>query len=285
MNVLVTGGCGFIGSHFIKRLVLSGQHNVVNIDRFTYPSNMINLLSVCESNNFSHYTGSPISNKVMSHIMNNHKIDIVVNFDRHISVVDLASVAKEEGVQKLIHISSVVVLNPTNEYADSKFKAERQLLRYNTQSGFPVVVVRLGNIYGPNQYPNMIVPVCITRLLDGKKIRMEGEGVEVREYVYVSDTCKAINILMDYGSPLRVYNVGSGNMVSTRQLIEIIVKSVVGSDGVFEDYVESVPNRKGSFSLNVVSCDWRELFRETHFYEGLSRTIAWYKKNYPSWWS
>ncbi|MBW8001720.1 MAG: dTDP-glucose 4,6-dehydratase [Planctomycetes bacterium] len=320
MNILVTGGCGFIGSHFIKRLLRKyPDYNIVNVDKLTYAGNIKNIPPPQDYNNFTTYTFD-IGDTYIRSILKDHEIEVVVNFaaethvDRSIhnpvdfiqtdivGLINLVQAARKAKVRRFVQISTdevygslpvgfeadtVARLNPTSPYSASKASADILLLSYFKTYNFPVLIVRPCNNYGPNQYPEKLIPMCITRLLENKRMILHGDGDEVREYVYVEDCCRAIDIIMHKGFDGNTFNVGSGVRRNNREIMSAVLKEVVCNQArIGEEYVKKVPNRPGNDSRYALKCNslWKSQFLRSNFKDRLHLTIEWYKKNYKDWW-
>lgn len=343
MNILVTGGCGFMGSHFIKCIK---QHDVVCVDKLTYAGNLANLEDV---------VGIEIVQRDIVDLdklfFRRYKPEVVVNFsaethvDRSIrnpkafletdvmGLFNLVYQSMKAGVKKFIQISTDEVygpieesklkyagsepsyfpgteakiydlrlseadetspLNPTSPYSASKASGDLLLQAYHKTYNFPVVMVRPCNNYGPNQYPEKLIPMAITRLLQGEKVLLHGEGEEVREWIYVEDCVKAIEKVMDKGQVGEVYNIGSGIRRSNKDVIVQIIGQVFNKGILFAgDDIEKIPNRPGNdqrYAINSSKLVEKLLGAEgSHYYihefeEGLQKTIKWYVDN-KGWWS
>ena len=316
MNILVTGGAGFIGSHFIKHILCEHPtYKVLNVDKLTYAGTMRNVEGI-DLSNFTNIN-CDMANSAVGKLMKEYKINTVVNFaagthvDRSINdplsftnmdsiVVNLVRFAQEVKVSRFVHISTDEVygpipvgleasidapLHPTSPYSVSKAAIDLLLLSYHKTYGFPAIIVRPCNNYGPNQYPEKLIPMSINRLLEGKKVLLHGEGDEVREFIYVKDTCRAIDILVHEGELGKVYNVGSGHRLNNRETIAVIIRKVKGESARFgPEYVEKIPNRPGNDSRYAIRCDWKPSFHRTPFDKGISKTVEWYKNNTTGWW-
>jgi len=331
MKVLVTGGCGFMGSHFIKQII--DKHEVVCVDKMTYAGNIKNLEGHMDK--LKHFYPFNIAT-LTPDFFDLGKFDVVANFaaethvDRSIrdpkafletdvmGLFNLVYHSMKAGIKKFVHISTDEVygpipcdsaqymklisgefidqadetfpLNPTSPYSASKASGDLLLQAYRKTYNFPVVIVRPCNNYGPNQYPEKLIPMAITRLLQDKKVILHGEGKEVREWIYVEDCVKAIEAIMDYGKIGEIYNLGSGDRKTNRNVVQkIIIEMELGYWG---NSVEEVSNRPGNdqrYAINssklVDFMGWdSDYFYINDFEEGLEKTIKWYKDN-EGWWN
>ena len=313
MDFLVTGGAGFIGSHFIRHLLSAyPDSRVTNLDKLTYAGNPENLADVASDSRYRFIKGDIADPVRVREAMEG--ADCVVNFaaethvDRSImSAVDfvrtdvigvyvLLEAAREAGVERFIQISTDEVygsiqdgsaseetpLNPSNPYSASKAGGDLLALSYFTTHGFPVMVSRSSNNYGPNQYPEKIIPLFITNLMEGGKVPLYGDGLNVRDWLHVTDNCRAIDVIVRRGRPGEVYNVAGERELTNREL----TLKVLTAMGLGEDRIEMVTDRPGHdrrYSLDASKLRSLGWSPETPFEEGLRSTIEWYGENRP-WW-
>ncbi len=313
MDFLVTGGAGFIGSHFIRHLLSAyPDSRVTNLDKLTYAGNPENLADVASDSRYRFIKGDIADPVRVREAMEG--ADCVVNFaaethvDRSImSAVDfvrtdvigvyvLLEAAREAGVERFIQISTDEVygsiqdgsaseetpLNPSNPYSASKAGGDLLALSYFTTHGFPVMVTRSSNNYGPNQYPEKIIPLFITNLMEGGKVPLYGDGLNVRDWLHVTDNCRAIDVIVRRGRPGEVYNVAGERELTNREL----TLKVLTAMGLGEDRIEMVTDRPGHdrrYSLDASKLRSLGWSPETPFEEGLRSTIEWYGENRP-WW-
>uniref|UniRef100_A0A6M3K3C4 Putative GDP-mannose 4,6-dehydratase n=1 Tax=viral metagenome TaxID=1070528 RepID=A0A6M3K3C4_9ZZZZ len=325
MNVLVTGGAGFIGSHFIDRII-GKVDSLVCVDKLTYAGNMKNLTEASGKDFFKFYHQG-IESMLIPTILDIHKIDCIVNFaaethvDRSIQdpsaflysdilgTFNLAFHALKYKVKRFIHISTDEVygpiekgeateeypLKPTSPYSSSKACADLLLQSYQKTYGLPLIIVRPCNNYGPRQYPEKLIPITITRILQGKKAILHGEGKEVREWIYVEDCVRAIEKIMTDGKAGEIYNVGSGERCENRNIIANIVDVLhPGIDAVasgrWQEFMKQYPNRPGNDFRYAINCSklgqlcGHSVQKLWTFHEGIRETIRWYKDNLD-WWS
>lgn len=315
MKVLVTGGCGFIGSNFIRYLLRKYPScKVINLDALTYAANQDNLRDIASESRYRFIHGRIEDAGVVSDAMSG--FDLIVNFaaESHVdrSIVNaqpflmtnviglqvLINAARRKGIQRFIHISTDEVygsletddgyfteetpLSPNSPYSASKAAGDLLIRSYVVTYGFPAIIVRPSNNYGPYQFPEKLIPLMITNLIDGKEVPLYGEGMNVRDWLYVEDTCSAIDVIMSSGAAGGIYNVGGG---SRRKNIEVARKvlSLMGRD---EDAIRYVPDRPGHDYRYAV--DFAKLRREfgwspeVGFENGIEMTLNWYKEN--EWW-
>jgi len=323
-NILVTGGLGFIGSHFIKRLIREHpEYNVVNLDKVTYCGNERNLDGVDVHNYL--YIGIE-DEKAVRDILMKHNIDTIVSFaaETHVDnsiknprafletdilgLFNLVYNSMKCKVNRIILLSSDEVygsirrskkgenrkdeadetwnLAPNSPYAVSKACGDLLVKSYIHTYNLPAILIRPCNNYGTNQYAEKLVPITIARLLEGKKALLHGDGREVREWIYVEDCCRAIDLLLHEGEIGKIYNVGSGFRLTNISVIQKIISELFGNVD-YSEFIELVTNRPGndkryaidsSFTKNTIG-DYRLI----DFREGLTVTVDWYRKN-PWFW-
>ena len=315
-NILVTGGLGFIGSHFIKHLLKNfPAYTIVSVDKLTYAGNKKNLeglpvTSLCYVD---------IKDEAIKDILQDYKIDTIINFaaeshvDRSVKypkefieteVLGLFNLVyqsiKNKNINLMVHVSTDEVygdsyvyeadetfkLDPNSPYAASKACADLLLQSYVRTYDFPAVIVRPCNNYGPRQYPEKLVPMVITRLLENQEVLVHGRGIEKREWIYVEDCCKAIEAVMHFGKVGEIYNIGSGNRLTNMQVVETLIKLVKGTDK-YNDFIKHMPNRPGNDIGYAINSDRTKKicndYLKTDFLEGMKTTVDWYKMNWHYW--
>ena len=318
-KVLVTGGCGFIGSNFIKHLWGEGNYELIlNYDKLTYAGNRENLKSVETNCRGYKFVQGDIcdKNKVNWTIISN-RIDYVVNFaaeshvDRSIENPEdfirtnvegtrvLLDAALKKGVKKFIQIGTDEVygslnenspssketdsVNPRSPYSASKLAADVLALSYFHTYALPVCVTRSSNNYGPFQFPEKLIPLFITNIFEGRKVPVYGKGENIRDWLFVVDNCIAIKDVMNYGKIGEIYNIGGGNELRNIDLTKKILKKM----GYDESMIEFVKDRKGHdirYSLNCGKIERKlDWWPSTDFETGIQETIKWYKEN-EDWW-
>ncbi|MGQ9475303.1 MAG: dTDP-glucose 4,6-dehydratase [Actinomycetota bacterium] len=313
MRILVTGGCGFIGSNFIRHLLREHpEDEVLNLDKLTYAGNPENLRDVEEDPRYQFLRGDICEEADVREAFE-WGPEAVVNFaaETHVdrSIVDpeafvrtdvlgtfrLLEAVREAGV-RLMQISTDEVygsivegsfteespLRPNSPYAASKAGADLLVRSYVRTYGIDAVIVRSSNNYGPYQYPEKVIPLFITNLLEGRKVPLYGEGANVRDWLFVEDNCRAIDLVLRQGESGAVYNVGAGQERSNLELTRSIL-SLLGKD---ESRIQRVPDRPGHdfrYSLDcsrVCALGWEPLY---DLERGLRETVRWYQEN-PDWW-
>ncbi|RSM54299.1 dTDP-glucose 4,6-dehydratase [Amycolatopsis sp. WAC 01376] len=318
MRVLVTGGAGFIGSHYVRQ-VLTGAYpsladaELIVLDKLTYAGNEANLEPVRENPRYRFEKGDICDAALVSELMRG--IDLVVHFaaeshvDRSIAgaadfvltnvvgTQTLLQAALEAEVGKFVHVSTDEVygsidegswdedraLEPNSPYSASKASSDLLARSFFRTHGLPVCVTRCSNNYGPYQFPEKVIPLFVTNLLDGKKVPLYGDGLNVRDWLHVDDHCRGIQLVADGGRPGEVYNIGGGTELTNRELTERLLTAV----GAGWESVEPVEDRKGHdrrYSVDITKIS-RELgyVPRKSFEDGLADTVAWYGGN-RAWW-
>ena len=314
-RMLVNGGAGFIGSNFIRFLLndRSDTEIVVNLDKLTYAGNLENLKDIAGNPAYRFIRGDICDGELVSRILDEFNIDTVVHFaaeshvDRSISeglsfvttnvtgTCSLLEAARKAGISRFIHVSTDEVygsirkgsfsetdpLNPSSPYSASKAGSDLLALSYFTTHHVPVIVTRCTNNFGPFQYPEKLIPLFTTNLIEGKKVPVYGSGMNVRDWIYVLDHCRAIACILKKGTPGEIYNIGGGTELTNLEITRKILEQL-GKD---ETSIQFVGDRKGHdfrYSLSsdkLHSLGWQPRFT---FDEALEHTIRWYKEQ--EWW-
>ncbi len=308
---LITGGLGFIGSNFIRQTLKNYDCTIVNLDKVTYAGNPDNLRDIENDKRYSFVKGDICDTEIVSHAMEN--ADIVVHFaaeshvDRSIlsgaefvrtnvlGTHTLLENALKNDIEKFIHISTDEVygsiekgsfketdmLDPSSPYSASKAGSDLIAHSYFRTHGLPVVITRCTNNFGLYQYPEKLIPLFITNLLENKKVQVYGTGMNVRDWIYVLDHCRAIDFIIGKGKSGEIYNIGSGNETKNIEITEKIL-GILEKD---KSEIEFVKDRKGHdlrYSLDfskIKRLGWKPVY---DFRAALSETVDWYRKN--SWW-
>jgi len=314
VKVLVTGGAGFIGSNFVRYALDAHQDwQVTTLDKLTYAGRIENLDSVRNNPRHRFVQGDVADAKVAAPLV--QESDIVVHFaaethvDRSIlhagdfittdvfgTFVLLEAARETPNLRRFVQISTDEVygsvpegssketdeLRPRNPYSASKAGADRLAYSYWATYQVPVIVTRASNNYGPNQFPEKIIPLFITNLIDDIPVPLYGDGQNVRDWLHVDDHCRAVDLLIDQGAPGEVYNIGGGNHVKNVDLTHRILALVGKPDSLIKPVADR-PGHDRRYSLDTAklqSLGWRP--RES-FEEGLAKTVAWYRDN-ERWW-
>ncbi|AXI39408.1 dTDP-glucose 4,6-dehydratase [Bacillaceae bacterium ZC4] len=317
MNILVTGGCGFIGSHFIRRMIARyADYKLVNLDLLTYAGDLENLGNIKAHQNYMFIQGDIQDRKLVRQIIESEQIDAIVNFaaESHVDLSirepevfvrtnvlgtqTLLEAAKDFSIQKFVQISTDEVygsltkfgcftedspLKPNNPYSASKAGADLLVRSYYKTYGLNVNISRSSNNYGPFQYPEKLIPLIITNALEGKRLPIYGTGENIRDWIYVEDHVAAIDLILHKGKPGEIYNVGGRNERTNNEIAKLILEQLNLSDEWIE-YVQDRPGHDFRYAVNPEKIEkelgWRpnRLFRD-----GLKKTIQWYVEH-ESWW-
>jgi dTDP-glucose 4,6-dehydratase len=320
-TVLVTGGAGFIGSNYCRyALERHPDYRVVVLDALTYAGNISTMADMAEAastrERFRFYPGKIQDETVVEGILKAERIDYIVNFaaeshnDRSIldpgsfiqtdvyGVFTLLDATRRHDVQRVLHVSTDEVygtiatgrftethpLEPNTPYSASKAGGELQVRSHRITYGTRALVTRCGNNFGPYQYPEKLIPFFVTRLIDRKKVPLYGDGLQVRDWVYVMDHCAGIDFALHHGADGEAYNIGSDgecpNIEITHRLLKLLdrpeslIKHIEDPRGGAHDLRYSVDASK------LKALGWRP---EWDFEEALERTVRWYTAN-EGWW-
>ncbi|WP_344459690.1 dTDP-glucose 4,6-dehydratase [Kitasatospora kazusensis] len=314
MSILVTGGAGFIGSEFVRSLLgADASARITVLDKLTYSGVEANLASVADHPGYTFVHGDICDADTVDALMPGH--DVVVHFaaeshvDRSIegagpfvltNVVGtqvLLDAARKHGVGRFVHVSTDEVygsitegswteewpLAPNSPYSASKASSDLLALAYHRTHGMDVVVTRCSNNYGHHQFPEKVIPLFTTNLIDGASVPLYGDGGNIRDWLHVSDHCRGIELVMRGGRAGEVYNIGGGTEVTNKELTGLLLEAT----GTGWERVEHVADRKGHdlrYSLDISKIR-TELGYEPQvaFADGLAATVAWYRDN-RAWW-
>ena len=311
-KILVTGGAGFIGSNFIRYFLKKYPDvQVTNLDKLTYCGNLDNLKGVDVNPNYEFVRGDICDGKIVDSLMG--ASDAVIHFaaESHVdnSIKDpfvftktnvlgthiLLEAAKKHKIKKFLHISTDEVygsiedgsfketdaFNPSSPYSASKAAAELLAQSFYHTFGLPLLIVRASNTFGPRQYPEKLVPLFITNLLENKKVPLMGKGENIRSWIYVDDVCNAIDFVFQKGTLGEAYNIpGTGelqNIETTRMLLGLLNKD--------ESSIEEIPHRLGHdfrYSVDgakIAALGWKPIY---DIEKAFQETVRWYKEN--DWW-
>src|SRR3954447_4422596 len=314
MKLFVTGGAGFIGSNYVRHVLGTTDDEVTVFDALTYAGNLDNLRELESDRRYRFVKGDITDRATVEDAMAGH--DAVVHFaaeshvDRSIVSPDefvhtncdgtnvLGTARRRVEVSRVLHISTDEVygsieegsfgesdpLAPRSPYSASKAGSDLIALSYFTTYGLPVLISRSSNNFGPFQYPEKVIPLFVTNLLDGSKVPLYGDGMNVRDWCYVDDHCRGIQLVLQRGKPGEVYNIGGGVELTNRELTERLLEACGRDWDAFVDYVEDRKGHDRRYSLNDDKIR-RELGYLPHvdFVEGLAATVQWYREN-ESWW-
>jgi dTDP-glucose 4,6-dehydratase len=311
MRLLVTGGAGFIGSNYARWVLAHSDDAVTVYDALTYAGNPANLQDLEDDARFAFVKGDVCDRESLEAAMGGH--DAVLHFaaeshvDRSIVAPDdfvrtncdgtnvVMDVARRVGVERVVHISTDEVygsvpvgsssetdpLEPRSPYSASKAGSDLIALSYVSTYDLPVVVTRSSNNFGPYQYPEKVIPLFVTNLLDGRKVPLYGDGMNVRDWCYVEDNCAGVDLVLRQGAVGEIYNIGAGNELPNVELTHRLL-ALLGHD---DSMIEPVADRLGHdrrYSIDttkVRALGWRPA-RELD--EALAATVEWYRAN--RWW-
>ncbi len=318
MRVLVTGGAGFIGSHYVRQ-VLSGAYpapeptELIVLDKLTYAGCAENLTPVADDSRLRFVRGDITDAGLVTELTSG--VDLVVHFaaeshvDRSITgaadfvttnvvgTQTLLQAALHAGVGKFVHVSTDEVygtidegswtedhvLEPNSPYSASKASSDLLARAYHRTHGLPVCVTRCSNNYGPYQFPEKMVPLFVTNLLDGRPVPLYGDGLNVRDWLHVDDHCRGIQLVAERGRPGEIYNIGGGTELTNRELTERLLAAV----GAGWDMVRPVTDRLGHdrrYSVDTGKIRAELGYRpRVAFADGLADTVRWYADN-RAWW-
>ncbi len=319
MRVLVTGGAGFIGSHYVRTLLTGGypgfeDAEVTVFDKLTYAGNPANLAPVADSPRYRFVRGDICSAADLDAALPGH--DVVVNIaaeshvDRSITgasefvltnvlgAQQVFEACLRHGVRRVVHVSTDEVygsidegswtedhlLEPNSPYSAAKAGGDLIARAYAQTYGLDISITRCSNNYGPHHFPEKVIPLFVTNLLDGLKVPLYGEGANVRDWLFVDDHCRGIQLVLEHGRPGEFYNIGGGRELSNRELTEKLLEAT-GRDW---SYVENIVDPRGGGHDLRYSVDYSKTAALGYaprmvFEEGLALTVQWYRDN-RAWW-
>ena len=320
MVIIVTGGAGFIGSNFIFYMLKKyPEYRIVCIDKLTYAGNLATLKSVIDADNFRFVKADICDEEAVDKLFEEEKPNIVVNFaaeshvDRSIEnpniflqtnimgTATLMNACLKYGIDRYHQVSTDEVygdlpldrpdlffteetpIHTSSPYSSSKAGADLLVLAYNRTFGLPVTISRCSNNYGPYHFPEKLIPLMIANALNDKPLPVYGEGINVRDWLYVEDHCKAIDLIIHKGRVGEVYNVGGHNEMRNIDIVKLICKELDKP----ESLITYVSDRKGHdmrYAIDPTKIH-NELgwFPDTRFEDGIKETITWYLNN-RDWW-
>ncbi len=312
-RILVTGGAGFIGSNFV-RMVLSEHPDcfVVNLDKLTYAGNLENLAEFLEHENHKFIKGDICDGALVEKIIDEHKIDAIINFaaeshvDRSITepkvfieanvtgTLTLLGAARDKKLERFIQISTDEVygelgsegkfieqtpLSPNSPYSASKAAADHLVRAFGHTWGLKYNITRCSNNYGPYQFPEKLIPLMINNAINDKDLPVYGDGLYVRDWLYVYDHCKAIWQVLQNAPPGEIYNIGGCNEKANLEVINLILNRL-GKPKSLIKHVTDRPGHDRRYAIDaskiINELDWQ---LTVSFEEGINRTIDWYLKN------
>ncbi len=316
-TVLVTGGAGFIGSNFINHILKKRDDwRIVNLDRLTYAGNLENLKPSEGNSNYTFVKGDITNAELVNYLFEKFKFDYVINFaaeshvDRSIlgseiffrtNVIGtnvLLEAARRFGVEKFLQVSTDEVygslgaegkfsettpLSPNSPYSSSKAGADLMALSFEHTYGVPVVLTRCSNNYGPLQFPEKLIPLMIINALHDRPLPVYGDGLNVRDWIYVIDHNRAVETVLENGKSGEVYNIGANQEMKNIEIVKLILE-ILGKSEDLITYVKDRPGHDRRYAIDSTKIEnelgWKPEFR---FEEAIVKTVEWYKEN-RKWW-
>lgn len=310
---MVTGGAGFIGSNFTRYMLNKYEnYKIIVLDALTYAGNKDNLKDIENNPRFSFYHGNICDEKIVNELMD--KVDTVVNFaaethvDRSIHAAGefidtdikgtfvLLEAAKKYNIEKFLHISTDEVygsidsgsfteksiLEPNSPYSSSKAGADLLVRSYFQTFEVPILITRSSNNYGPFQYPEKLIPLFITNLIDNTSVPVYGDGKNVRDWLHVMDNCAGIDTVLHSGKIGEIYNIGAGNEKSNIEITNLILEALEKSKDLIT-YVKDRPGHDRRYSVDISKIKNLRWEPKYNFSDGIKATIDWYINN-EEWW-
>ncbi len=313
MRILVTGGAGFIGSHLVRHLLAGPANHVVNLDALRYSGNLDNLKDLDGHSRYRFVHGDICDPVLVGRVLGEQRIEAIVNCaaETHVdrSIIEpggfvrtdvvgtsvLLEAARAAGVTRFVQVSTDEVygdvpagrskesapLAPRSPYSASKAGADLLALSYFTTYGFPVMVTRGSNTFGPNQYPEKFIPLFVTNAIEDQPLPLYGDGLQQRDWLYVQDHCEGIALVLGNGAPGQAYNLGAGEERPNREVAEAIL-GLLGKPRSLVRHVTDRPGHDRRYALDcgkIATLGWAPRFP---FGEALKATVAWYRDN--AWW-
>lgn len=316
-NILVTGGAGFIGSNFINFILKKyDDYRIFNLDKLTYAGNLDNLTPSVDNPNFNFIKGDISNSELVQYLFEKYEIKYVINFaaeshvDRSIlgseifyrtNVIGtnvLMEMARKFKAEKFVQISTDEVygslgkeglfteatpLSPNSPYSSSKASADMMALAFYHTYGLPVVVTRCSNNYGPYQFPEKLIPLMIINALNNKKLPVYGDGMNVRDWIFVDDHIQAIDLVFQNGKSGQIYNIGASNEMPNLEIIRLILKLLNKPESLIE-FVKDRPGHDRRYAIDSTKIQtelgWEPLLS---FTEAMNKTVDWYLEN-EMWW-
>lgn len=314
MRILVTGGAGFIGSHLVRQLLQNRQNSVVVLDALRYSGNLDNLADIAGHPAYTFVHGDICDMETVAGVLRAHAVEAVINCaaETHVdrSIVDPTSFARTDmigtgvlleesrkaGVVRYLQVSTDEVygsvetgsskeddaLAPRSPYSASKAGGDLLAHSYWITYQFSVLVTRGSNTYGPNQYPEKFIPLCITNALEDQPLPLYGDGRYRRDWLSVFDHCRAIEYVLQHGSPGTFYNIGGGNEQENLAVAELILKQLGKPMGLIR-YVQDRPGHDRRYAVDCSQLRALGWSPALSFEEGLRATVEWYRTN-RGWW-
>jgi dTDP-glucose 4,6-dehydratase len=315
-RILITGGCGFIGSNFVRHMIENSDAFLVNLDALTYAGNLENLKGIEKNPRYKFVYGRIEDAEMVAKVLRDEKITHVVHFaaETHVdrSIMDstpfsrtniigthvLLDVAMKTGVERFVHISTDEVygslgpvgsfcettpLSPNSPYSATKAGSDMLVLSYVHTFKFPAVIIRCSNNYGPYQFPEKFIPLSISNAIDGQSIPLYGDGLNVRDWIYVRDFCSAIETVLYKGRVGEAYNAGGNAEKTNVELLKTILASLNKPESLIK-FVKDRPGHDRRYAMDATKMKtefgWMPKYK---FEEGIQKTVEWYTHN-NEWW-
>ncbi|WP_443659372.1 dTDP-glucose 4,6-dehydratase [Clostridium algidicarnis] len=327
MNVLITGGAGFIGSNFVKYMLKEHtEYNIINLDALTYAGNLENLKNIGDNEKYTFIKADIRDKKKIEEVFKEYDINAVVNFaaeshvDRSIEEPEVFLTTNVIGTQILLDIAKknwklnpqdkhcrkykagvnflqvstdevygelgkeglfveTMPLLPNNPYSASKASADLMVRAYHETFGMPINITRCSNNYGPYQFPEKLIPLIINNCLKGNDLPIYGDGMQIRDWLYVTDHCSAIDTVLHRGINGEVYNIGGNNEKANIEIVKLIIEALGKSEDLIT-YVKDRPGHDRRYAIDntkiITELGWKPSYT---FEEGIKETIKWYLDN------
>jgi len=312
IRILVTGGLGFIGSNFIRYMLDRYNYHIINLDKVTYCANFENLKDIEKNKNYKFIKGDICDGELVETIIDDYKIDTIINFaaeshvDRSITepkifietnvtgTLMLLEAARDKKLERFIQISTDEVygalgpegkfteetpLSPNSPYSASKAAADHLVKAFGHTWGVKYNITRCSNNYGPYQFPEKLIPLMINNALNDKQLPVYGDGLYVRDWLYVYDHCTAIWQVLEKAPPGEIYNIGGCSEKANLEVIDVILKRLDKSKSLIK-HVTDRPGHDRRYAIDaskiINELNWQP---SVSFEEGINKTIDWYLQN------
>ena len=312
MKILVTGGAGFIGSAFVRLMMKDTEYALVNLDKLTYAGNLENLAAVDGNRRYRFVHGDICDKRLVNSVIEEEKPDAIVHFaaeshvDRSIlspepvietnlrGTFTLLEASRRSRINRFVHVSTDEVygsmeppseatekapLNPSSPYSASKAGSDLLARSYFVTYKHPVLITRASNNYGPYQFPEKLIPLMIANAIDNQPLPVYGDGMQVRDWLYVDDHCRGILAVLQKGREGEIYNIGGNRSLPNIDVVRKVL-ALTGKPETLIQYVTDRPGHDRRYALSseklMHATDWKP---EVEFDTGLARTIEWYQAN------
>ncbi len=311
MKIFVTGGAGFIGSNYVHYVLASSDDEVTVYDALTYAGNEANLADVADDPRYTFVRGDICDRDAVASAMDGHEVVVHFAAESHVdrSIVNpdafvrtncdgtnvMCDTARVVGVERFLHISTDEVygsidegsfceadpLMPRSPYSASKAGSDLIALSYLETHGVPVLVTRSSNNFGPYQFPEKVIPLFVTNLIEGANVPLYGDGLNVRDWCFVEDNCAGVDLVLRRGEIGEVYNIGAGNEITNRELTDRLL-ALSGADESRIDYVEDRLGHDRRYSIDIAKARALGWAPQRELGDALEQTVTWYRDN--RWW-